>query len=321
MMERVSLGKGGPEVSRLGMGCWAIGGHGWGDVQDENSVKAICRALELGVDLFDTADCYGFGHSEELLARALGSRRHEVVIASKFGVRWDSSGRVWRDTSPQYLRTAVEASLRRLKVECIPLYYVHWADGTTPIEETMEELARCREEGKIGWIGLSNHSAEEIRRAQRIAPVHVIQHRYNLIHREPAETIMRETRIPMIAWGVLGDGLLTGKYDEGSTFGSDDHRSRSPDFQGERFRTLLRLVDRVVAIARNREVSPAEVALRWVLDHDGVAVALFGAKTAVQVTENVASLAFRLNGKESNTLNAIARELAANGQAERDGSG
>lgn len=307
-METVALGPDGPVASRLGMGCWAIGGHGWGKVDDDDSARAIQRALALGVTFFDTADCYGLGHSEEVLAEALGRQRHEVVIASKFGVRWDSDGRIWRDTSPLYLRTALEASLRRLRVERIPLYFVHWADGETPIEATMEELARCREEGKIGWIGLSNHSADEIRQAQRIAPVTAIQHRYSLIHREPAENIMRETGIPMVAWGVLGEGLLTGKYDEESSFGPGDHRSRSPEFHGGRFRRRLRLGDQVAEVGRNQGVPPAQVALRWVLDEPGVAVALFGAKTASQVDENADALAFRMTKEERRFLRAAAEK-------------
>src|SRR5947207_3407434 len=147
------------EVSRVGFGGWAISGHGWGPVDDRESAAAVQRALDLGINLFDTADVYGFGHSEEVLASALGDERRHAVIATKFGVTWDARGRVSRDVSPPRVVAALEASLRRLRLDCIPLYQVHWPDGATPVAATMEALRRCQEAGKVRWIGCCNFSA------------------------------------------------------------------------------------------------------------------------------------------------------------------
>ena len=143
-------------VSRLAFGCWAMGGHGYGTVDDAESIAAVKKALELGINFFDTADVYGFGHSERILSEALDSRRHDVVIATKFGVSWDDSGKTRKDCSPKRLVEALEGSLRRLRVECIPLYQIHWHDGITPVPDLMETLLRCREAGKIRYIGCSN---------------------------------------------------------------------------------------------------------------------------------------------------------------------
>lgn len=155
-MEYKKLGHSDIEVSRIGFGCWAIGGHGYGKVDDRDSMLAIQKAVDLGINFFDTADVYGFGHFEEILSKALGSKRHDVVIATKFGVNWDNNGKTFLDCSPGRIETAIDASLRRLKLEMIPLYQIHWYDNVTPLEEVLLQLKRCQEIGKIRYIGLSN---------------------------------------------------------------------------------------------------------------------------------------------------------------------
>ena len=285
------------EVTRLGMGGCPLGGAGWG-ADDETQVKAaIDEALDLGINLFDTADCYGFGLSEQRLAAALGRRRHDVVISSKFGVRWDADGRTLKDANPVYARRAVEASLKRLKLECIPLYSLHWPDGVTPIPDIMGALSDMRTEGKIGAIGVSNLDADQLEEAARHAKIAMVQVRFSLIHRSSA-LALRETAarhgISIWAWGALGEGLLTGKFDSRSTFGTDDRRSYYPEFSGEWLEANPALAGQIVEIGERLERSPAQVALRWLLDTCGIGGALFGAKNPTQVRDNVATLGWNL---------------------------
>lgn len=286
------------KVSRLGMGCWAIGGHGWGSVDDNESIRAIRSAFERGTTLFDTADVYGFGHSETLLARALGDERRKVAISSKFGVRWDEGSRkTWRDISPKYMRMAVEASLRRLKLDTIPLYFVHWPDGKTPIWTVMAEMSRLRAEGKIGAVGVSNFSAAELQEATAVTVVDAVQVQYSIVNPEPALEVLpvcHAKGIPLITWGSLADGLLSGKFNPETRFDASDHRSRSENFKGRRFTAILGMVDAMHGIAQDLRMTVAQLSLRWVLETAGVAVALFGAKTESQVWENVDALGFRL---------------------------
>lgn len=300
-LESIRLGADGPVISRLGMGCWATGGHGWGKVDDEESIQAIQSAYEHGVTFFDTADVYGLGKSETILSRALGKRRKEVVIASKGGVRWNEHGEITRDCSPQYLRKAVEGSLRRLQLECIPLYYVHCPDGCTPVAEVVGALDRLREEGKIGAIGVSNFSGEQLKEALATISLQAVQVQYNLLHRAKAEELIplcRTHGLVLVAWGALADGLLTGKFNRETTFGSDDHRSRSPDFQGEAFQKNLNCVEALRSVAEQRQILLSQLALRWVLDSFEASCSLFGAKSTSQVIENIDTDGWSLSVEE-----------------------
>lgn len=308
-METILLGNTNQQISRVGLGGCPLGGHGWGHCDDHEADAAVRRALELGVNFFDTADVYGLGHSEEVLAQSLGEQRKEVVIASKFGVRWDSTGRIWKDTSPRYLRQALEASLRRLRVDCIPLYYAHWPDGVTPVVETMAELERVRQEGKIRWIGLSNFSADAVREALTICPVQAVQLQLSLIDRELAQDILPLTtkeKITLVTWGSLAQGLLTGKYREGTTFEAGDRRNRYDNFLGDKFRANLKVVELLRNIAARLGTTPAQVAIRWLLDTPGVGVVLFGAKRPGQVEDNVASTIWKLYTEDYHTLESVA---------------
>ncbi|QDU99042.1 aldo/keto reductase [Lignipirellula cremea] len=289
-MESFELG--GKQVSRLGMGGCPLGGHGWGAVDDRQLVAAVRRALEQGVTFFDTADVYGRGRSEEILADALGQDRSKVVIASKGGVRFTAEGKTFKDIRPAYLREAVEGSLRRLRLESLPLYYIHWPDGQTPVEEAVAELDRMRVEGKIEAIGVSNFTTDELRRAQQVAAISAVQVQYSLAERTQAEALLpaaRQLQIPLITWGSLAQGMLTGKFTAQSKFGADDRRSRYENFQGDKLRSNLELVEVLHSIAGRLDRSPAQIAMRWLLDTAGVGCVLFGAKRPEQVDENTTS--------------------------------
>ncbi|MFA4932328.1 MAG: aldo/keto reductase [Caldisericia bacterium] len=285
-MEYRQLGEHGPIVSRIGFGCWAIGGHGYGNVDDRESERAIRRALDLGVTLFDTADVYGFGHSEEVLGRALGSAKTRVIVASKFGVRWDDASQAtWHDCSVAYLRKAVEASLKRLDTDCIPLYQIHWYDGHSRIEDTMLELVKLKEEGKIRYIGCSNLDDVHLAEAASSGSLVSYQALYNVIDtsRKTVFEQARSVHVGTMAYSVLARGLLSGKYAIGTAFGPNDTRSRDPDFVGPRALVNLATARQVVAMGKAMGKSAAALAVRWVLESQLVDVALVGARTVAQV--------------------------------------
>lgn len=299
--DSVCFSESGPLVTRIGMGCWAAGGHGWGAVNDLESISAIRYAYDRGVNFFDTADVYGFGKSEKILRQALGKNLNSVLISSKGGVRWNESGKVWNDSSPKYLELAVESSLKRLGIESIPLYYIHKLDTKTPIAEIMGTLLTLRKAGKIREIGVSNFSSVQLVEALRVAPICAVQIRCNLLDHIQAEKLAHlctRYNIKLIAWGVLADGLLTGKFNASSTFGVDDHRSCLPDFQGVKFLENLQLIEKIQSIARTRKISLGQLALRWVMDKYKWSCSLFGAKTVSQVEENLGAEGWHLSQEE-----------------------
>ena len=241
-MDYVTLGADGPLVSRVAFGCEPLGGTDWGRIDVDEVKHAVREAVHRGVTLFDTADVYGLGLSEERLADALGDDRTRVVIATKGGVRWDSrpAGRAstYRDTSPAAIVSAVEASLRRLRLEQIPLYQIHWPDGRTPIEDTVEALARCVEAGKIGYVGCSNVSSAEVDASRAVATLTSVQLPLSLLDHRSLGLVqtMQQHRIGTLAYGCLAQGLLSGRYPNGTRFGADDRRSRLSLFAKDRSR-------------------------------------------------------------------------------------
>lgn len=260
--------------------------------------------------MFDTADVYGLGRSEIELSRALGKRRHEAFIITKFGVRWqtpESGGRAktFRDSSPAYLRSALEGSLRRLKVEAIPLYLVHWPDVRTRLEDTLATLELMRQQGKILNFGLSNFEAPEVTKAAAYFSVSAVEAPFSLIERESGRAVFQAAGsrgMACFAYGTLAQGLLTGKYDAHAAFGTDDRRSRLPHFtkaQWQRNETILRIVG---AISRRHQRSYAEIAIRWVLDSGYVDSAIVGAKSPRQVESNVSALNWKLPLEDMQTL-------------------
>ena len=289
-MEYVPLGAHGPAVSRLAFGCEPLGGTDWGRVDAQEVAAAVREAYACGVTLFDTADVYGLGRSEELLADALGDLRTRVVIATKGGVGWRSpagGGRAgtFLDTSPAAIVRSLEGSLRRLRLEQIPLYQIHWPDGRTAIEDTVDALARCVESGKIRGIGCSNFSVQDLAAASGRAALASIQLPFSLVHRDTAATFEEARRrgITTLAYGCLAQGLLTGKYGPDAVFGKDDRRSRLPHFASDH--SAVR--DTLGQVSREIGRSEAQVALRWVLDSGLVSSAIVGIKSVQQLRENL----------------------------------
>jgi aryl-alcohol dehydrogenase-like predicted oxidoreductase len=284
----------GPGLSQLCFGCEPLGGTDWGTVDVVEIGRAVDRALEIGVDFFDTADVYGLGLSEERLSQALGQRRHDVVIATKGGVSWsrpDDSVRatVTYDSSPKYLRDAVESSLRRLRLDVLPIYYVHWPDPKTPIDATFAALEELRAAGKIRSLGCSNYSAEQVARACRAATVEYVQLPLNVLEGGLASDMLEVCArhgLRVVAYNVLAQGLLTGKYTESSRFPGDDRRSRLPLFQGQQYRDALARVAQIAAAASVENLTAAQYAIRWTLRQPHVAAAIVGIKSVRQLDEN-----------------------------------
>ncbi len=307
---RIGKGKWVCNISRLGMGCWALGGHGWGKVSREDLLNSVQAALDCGVNFFDTADVYGLGVSEQLLCQALGNKRHDVIIATKGGVRCEN-GKTWYDCSPSYLREAVNSSLRRLRLDIIPLYYIHWPDGITPIHIMMEEMLSLQNSGKIGAIGLSNFTLKQLKEAISVAPVDAVQVQWNMLYPEKGYAVLplcSENNIALVAWGALADGLLTGKFTEQTRFDSDDHRSRTPHFQGEEFLWNLQRIDLLKEFAQEKKKPVCQVALRWILDKTPSSCALFGAKSPAQVRLNAGAMDWALSADEIEYIDGIVKK-------------
>lgn len=285
-------------LSRICFGCEPLGGADWGQIDVSDIARAISRALELGVNFFDTADVYGLGASEERLSEILGSKRHEVVIATKGGMSWtaaSSGGRaiISRDSSPRYLKAAVEASLRRLRIDRLPVYFIHWPDPNTEIRATFECLAELRDEGKIGQIGCSNFSAAQVRVACEVTEVSFVQLPVNMLGDDigpEMANLVKEKGVAVVAYNVLANGLLTGKYNVNSRFALDDRRSRLPLFQGERYRQALRQLADISAMAAAENLTCAQYAISWALGRPGVVSSILGIKNRGQIEENCFAL-------------------------------
>jgi myo-inositol catabolism protein IolS len=319
-MEYRKIGRTGLNGSILGFGCWAIGGHGYGKVDDNISIHAIQRALDLGINLFDTADVYGFGHSEEILGKALGSRKKDAIIATKFGVGWDKSGQTFRDCSPKRVRKALEASLRRLAVDCISLYQVHWYDGTTPISSLMEELEKCRQEGKIRYVGCSNFSIEPIKTANMEGVgscFETIQTSYNLLERNSEKLIQECAELlgmGVLAYGLLARGLFSGKYDTETKFGDFDTRVHDVNFSADGFRRNMQLLNVLKETAIRYGKTTSQVAIRWVLENKNITTALIGIKDACQVEENAGAIGWKLDPADYKAITLTADMVFGNSE-------
>jgi aryl-alcohol dehydrogenase-like predicted oxidoreductase len=301
-MKTRKLGNQGLMVSALGLGCMGMAGV-YGGRNDDESIATVHRALELGITLLDTADVYGPYTNEELVAKAIRGKRDQVVIATKFGLVSDPGNKQIQGVNgkPEYVRKSCEASLRRLGLETIDLYYQHRVDPSIPIEETVGAMAELVKEGKIRHIGLSEASPQSIRRAHRVHPVTALQTEYSLWTRDPEDEVLstcRELGIGFVPFSPLGRGFLTGRYTKFEDFDQADFRRNSPRFQGENFQKNLNLVHKVEEIAGKKGCTPSQLALAWVLAQGEDIVPIPGTKQRKFLEENVGALNIELTPKE-----------------------
>jgi len=309
-METVNLGSQGLEVSRQGLGCMGMSEF-YGEGDDEESIRTIHRALELGIGLLDTADMYGVGRNEELVGRAIRDRREQAIVATKFGnVRGDDGAFLGIDGSPEYVRRACEASLLRLGVDVIDLYQQHRVDQKTPIEETVGAMHELVDEGKVRFLGLSEAQPEDLRRAAATAPIATLQTEYSLFERGVENEILdtcEELGIGFLAYAPLGRGLLTGRFRSESDFADDDFRGggRYPRLTGENFEHNLRLVQEVEAVAEAHGATAAQVALAWLLTRRPWIVPIPGTKRVKYLEENAAAAELELTGDDLARLDAL----------------
>ncbi|HEX5469539.1 MAG TPA: aldo/keto reductase [Gaiellaceae bacterium] len=320
-MEKRVLGKNGLEVSAVGLGCMGMSEF-YGRRDEHEALAAIDRALELGIDFFDTADMYGPFTNEQLLGRALAGRRDEVVLATKFGnVRGAGGERLGIRGDADYVRQACDASLERLGVDHIDLYYQHRVDRETPIEETVGAMAELVEAGKVRHLGLSEASPETIRRAHAVHPITALQSEYSLWTRDPEDEVLptvRELGIGFVAYSPLGRGFLSGRISSPDDLDADDFRRANPRFQGENFGRNVELVERVREIAGEKDVTPAQLALAWVLRQGEDIVPIPGTKRVAYLEENAGAVEAELTDGDLARIEEAFPKGAASGERYAD---
>ncbi|HEY1258743.1 MAG TPA: aldo/keto reductase [Stellaceae bacterium] len=313
--ERRRLGKDGPEISALGLGCMSLSGV-YGTSDDAAGVALIRQAVDLGVDHFDSSDMYGWGQNEELLGHALQGRRDQVLIATKFGQTRRPGGANGVDGTPAYIAQACEASLKRLGVDVIDLYYQHRVDPAVPVEETVGAMARLVEAGKVRHLGLCEARPERIRRAYATHPIAAVQMEYSLLYREEATETRQLTRdlgIAFFAYAPLGRSLLAGVVPDLAHLDAGDTRGRHPRFAGDNFAKNRALVEKIEAIAREKSCTPAQLCLAWLLAQGPDVIPIPGTKQIARLEENLGALAVHLTPSDLDRISAAIPPGAAAG--------
>jgi len=313
-----TLGNSDLHLTPIGFGAWAIGGgnweFAWGSQDDQESIDAIHQALDEGLNWIDTAAIYGLGHSEEVVSKALKTSSYKPLVFTKCSMRWHEDRSIYRSLTAKSLAEELEGSLRRLGVETIDLYQIHWPNPEAEIEEGWETLARFKEQGKIRWIGVSNFSVEQMKRAQKIAPITSLQPPYSMLRRAIEEEVLPfalSNNIGVINYSPMVSGLLTGAMtaERVASFPADDWRKRAVEFNEPKLSRNLQLVELLREIGSGHRVSPGVVAVAWTLKHPAITAAIVGGRSPKQVTGLAPALQFRLTDAEYDRINTF---LASN---------
>ncbi len=313
-----TLGNSDLQLTPIGFGAWAIGGgdwaYAWGPQDDRESIAAIHRAIELGINWIDTAAVYGLGHSEEVVGRALKAAQKKPYVFTKCGLRWDADRKIYRSLKAASVAEEVEAALRRLQVEQIDLYQIHWPDPEGEIEEGWETLVRAKEQGKLRWIGVSNFNVEQMKRIQKIGSITSLQPPYSMLRRAIEAEILpfvEQNNIGVINYSPMVSGLLTGRMtaERIAAMPADDWRRKSIEFTEPRLSKNMRLVELLREIGSGHGVTPGVVAVGYTLHHPAITAAIVGGRSGSQVEEMAAALTFRLSEEEYERINGF---LAAN---------
>ncbi len=313
-MEYRILGKSDLNVSTIGYGAWGIGGEPfWKTEGEENSNSSIEKAFDLGINFYDTAPVYGFGYSEELLGKALHSKRKEVIIATKCGLRWENEEikAIEKKASKESISEEIDLSLQRLRTDYIDLYQVHWPDENTPVEETMDTLLRIQKAGKVRYIGVSNYSVEQMKDSLKYGQIVSLQPMYSMLERDIEKEILPvciENNIGIICYSPLASGVLTGKYDENTKF--EDWRGQNiiGNFTGDVFVSHIKKVKEITKIAQKLGKTTAQLAINWLLHQKGVTTTLVGVKNPDQVEQNTGAVGWDISDDDLNNILDILEE-------------